>query len=427
MVLREAPRQVSGAKQGTKNLHFASAGEVERFVPGDAIVSPHSALRTLALSVILLPVSNRWLRFVIALLAMGAAGAAGYRIFQQEQRLARDVASTRGAEQAAESAIVTISELKAALHAYVAAGQGQAFWTARAAMLLDKLRATVLELDGTASTAGASLTDALDLSDRLAASEQRARDHVRAGQALLAGDVIFTEARDLLDAMRIQVARARDRIGQAAGTRVAEIRREQTMLAMGALGVLAFALLLLVIPGGSQATSAGTAVSADSAPSAPLSEAAAVCTDLGRVSQSVEISALLDRAASVLTASGIIVWMSSDNRDQLFPVASSGYDERMIARIGSILRMDDNLTAAAFRDGAARTSAGLGPSAAALAVPLLTPHGPVGVFSAELRDVAEVDADRLALATIFAAQLSTLLGSMASTPAEAPSAQQAQG
>jgi hypothetical protein len=224
------------------------------------------------------------------------------------------------------------------------------------------------------------------------------------------------------------------------------------MLALGGLGVLAFALLLLVIPGAKAAAdtaavgaSSGSSASAPSVPSTPstrsipstssvpsspstrafasaqLKEAASVCTELGRVSQSVEISPLLDRAAEVLSASGIIVWMSSTNRDELFPVASSGYDERMIARIGSILRMDANLTAAAFREGAARSSAGLGPSPAALAVPLLTPQGPVGVLSAELRESAEVDADRLALATIFAAQLSTLLGSMASTPAEAPS------
>jgi GAF domain len=437
-------------------------------------------------------VSNRWFRFVIALLALAAAGAAGYRIFQQEQVLARDVTSTRAIEQSAESAMVTISELKAALHAYVAAGQGHDFWTARAGMLLDKLRATLLELDGaiearshateagnrgdvaTEAPTGAgvateaplqggvatgapkhrALTEALDLSDRLAASEQRARDYVRGGQTLVAGDVIFTEARDLLDGVRIHVARARDDFSLAGRTRLAGIRQQQVMLAIGALGVMTIALLLLVTPA-TKAAAHQAAAGADSgasasappmssprsitpAPSVPsssstrsaasaqLREAASVCTELGRVSQSVEISPLLDRAANVLSASGIIVWMSSTNRDELFPVASSGYDERMIARIGSILRMDANLTAAAFREGAPRTSAGLGPSPAALAVPLLTPQGPVGVLSAELRESAEVDADRLALATIFAAQLSTLLGSMASTPAEAPSPQPAE-
>jgi hypothetical protein len=359
-------------------------------------------------------------------------------------------------------------------------------------MLLDKLRATLLELDGaidaqsraaearrdgSAATdapalGGAAteprkrgeaaaevpkhgkLTEALDLADRLAASEQRAREYVRGGQALVAGDVIFTEARDLLDGVRIHVARARDDFNLTARTSLAGVRQQQVMLAIAGLGVMTFALLLLVTPATKAAaysTAAGAksdasssaastpstrpVTSATSLPSSPtrsasssaqLRDAASVCTELGRVSQSVEISPLLDRAANVLSASGIIVWMSSTNRDELFPVASSGYDERMIGRIGSILRMDANLTAAAFREGAPRTSAGLGPSPAALAVPLLTPQGPVGVFSAELRESAEVDADRLALATIFAAQLSTLLGSMASTSAEAPPPQPAE-
>lgn len=395
--------------------------------------------------------SNRWFRFVIALLAIGAASGAGYRIFQQEQQRAGDVASSRLAEQSAESVVATLAELKAALHAYVAAGQGQGFWTARAATLLDTLRTRVSELDSIASGVGVPLTEALDQSDRLAASEQRAREHVRSGQALLAGEVIFTDARELLDAIHIQLARAHDQIVQSADIRHAEIRREQTMLALGAAGALVFAVLLLVIPGRTplpveresvaaaaprpagqyiepETSSTGSTLFTSSAPPALLREAAAVCTDLGRVSQSLEISTLLGRAATVLSASGIVVWMSSDNRDELFPVASAGYDDRIFARIGSIHRSSSNLTAAAFRSGGARTTVGVGPSAAALAVPLLTPQGPVGVFSAELRNISEVDGDRLAIATIFAAQLSTLLGSMSGSDAEAAvPAQQAQG
>ena len=53
-----------------------------------------------------------------------------------------------------------------------------------------------------AAAAGASLTEALDLTDRLAASDERAREHLEAGRRLLAGEIIFTEARDALDAMQ---------------------------------------------------------------------------------------------------------------------------------------------------------------------------------------------------------------------------------
>lgn len=148
----------------------------------------------------------------------------------------------------------------------------------------------------------------------------------------------------------------------------------------------------------------------------PLAEAAAVCVDLARLSDSAEISKLLERAASVLNASGIVVWMASENRGELFPAAAAGYDDRLLSRVGSIPRDASNLTAAAFREGTARTSPSSDSQAAALAVPLVTPDGPVGVLSAELKAVPQVDGSRLAVATIFAAQLSMLLGSMAVAP-----------
>ena len=387
--------------------------------------------------------SNRWLRFGIALLALGAAAAAGYRVFEREQRLTDDVVAMRSNDEAAERALGTVSELKAALHAYVSEGQDHALWSARAAALIDRLRGSILELDAPASAAGVALTETLDLTDRLAAAEQRARDHVRTGQKLLAGEVIFIDARDLLDTIRLQVAGARSGLAQAGGARQGDIRREQALLALGAGGILAFALLLLVIPGRTVDTVAPTEASADpvevypaagspisprgatpdsAAPPAPamlgiprlsLKEAAAICTDLGRVSQSIEMSGLLERAGKVLNATGVIVWMASADGRELYPAASAGYDERLLARIGSIPRNAANVTAGAMRDAAARTSPGVGSSAAALAVPLMTPIGPVGVLSAEMREVNEVDETRLAVATIFAAQLAALLGSMA--------------
>lgn len=157
------------------------------------------------------------------------------------------------------------------------------------------------------------------------------------------------------------------------------------------------------------------------APGISLREAAAVCTELGRVSQSIEISALLERAAQVLNASGVVVWMASPDRHEMYPAASAGYDERLLTRIGAIKRDANNVTAGALRDAAPRTSAKTAASAAALAVPLMTPLGPVGVFSAEILEVPAVDETRLAVATIFAAQLATLLGSMSAPSVIEPS------
>jgi hypothetical protein len=394
-------------------------------------------------------VSNRWFRFVIALLAIGAAGAAGYRIYQYELQLASAHVSARAGATAAESALTRTLELQSALHAYVAPGQGHDFWMTRTTTMLDSLRAAIIELDSVATTHGVAVTETLDLSDRLGASEERARRHARAGQSLLAAEIIFTDARDLLESIRTHVARARTEIAAAADRRDTDIRREQALLALGLVAVLTLAILVLVPPGRAAvlanvpperaasvvstapvAPAQGTAPAvpvhrtAPVAPAAPVSpalpspslaEAAGVCTDMGRVSQGNEISALLTRAAAVLSASGAIVWVASENRDELFPAASSGYDDRLFDQIGSIRRDEANLTAAAFRDAAARMKAATGSVAAALAVPLLTPHGPIGVFSAEFREISHVDRDRVSLATIFAAQLANLLGSISTT------------
>ena len=454
--------------------------------------------------------SNRWLRFVIALLALAAAGAAGFKIFDQEQQFVTNAAALSTATRAAESAATTTAEIKAALHAYVAAGQGQPFWTSRAQTLFDALRDAVLELDGKGSTLGLDPTDALDLSDRLAASEHRARDYVKAGQPLLASDVIFTESRDLVEGVRMQISRARDGIVGRVEAQQSEIRREQATLALAAGGILALGVLILVPTGrlsdpeadissgatqistsaleksrelrpdladsSAEALAAAEAVSgreggpaarvapwarpaeaatpvAPAAPPAeppapaepvaltepvapaepaapaapvPLTAAASLCTDLARVSDSSEITGLLRRACDVLGASGIILWIASPDRRMLFPVASAGYDERLISRIGPIARDESNLTAIAFREAESRTSGSSDTSRAAFAVPLVTPEGPAGVLSAELLGGDSLEPQQVDLATIVAAQLSLIVGALTVETVATPATHQAQ-
>ncbi len=102
------------------------------------------------------------------------------------------------------------------------------------------------------------------------------------------------------------------------------------------------------------------------------------------------------------------MWVASNDGNQLAPVASHGFDPRILARIGTIPRDSSNLTAAAFREASARVTAASGALPAAVAVALCGPSGPVGVLSAELRQGAAADDACVAFATIFAAQLATL-------------------
>jgi hypothetical protein len=370
-------------------------------------------------------VSNRWIRFLLAVLAILVASAAAYRVVQDEQQLAASITSTRNAQFTTETALTTVEDLKASLHAYVAPGQGLPFWSARATLLLDKLRGSLLEVDSVVTAAGGSIGESLDVVDRLAAAEQRARDHMRSEQPLLAGEVIFNEARDLLDGLRLQIARGRDYLATSSNARQAELKRDQVTLVAGAVGVLAFVMLLLV-PVGRQSTvvsrQAEVAEPASPArvltPARPLvapsnvAELASLCADIAAVTETNQIEPILDRARELLNARGLIVWLSSPDRMDLHLAASSGYDARVVARLGPIHRETGNLTANAFRENTPRTSAAAGTTAAALAVPLPSPEGPAGVFSVELTAGTDLDDHKLATARVIAAQLGALLGSI---------------
>jgi len=205
----------------------------------------------------------------------------------------------------------------------------------------------------------------------------------------------------------------------AGATSASSVRRTATAVPAASVARPASAAV-----GSSSAKAVPVARAATDAPASPpppgrWPEAAALCTDIARVSDSQEIGALLGRAAGLLNATGLVLWMASDARDGLVPAATAGYDERLVSRIGSISRDDENLTAKAFREAASRTSKARHGSAAALAVPLVAPSGAVGVLTAELRESPDVDAQQLAIATIVAAQLSMLLANAAAPVASA--------
>jgi hypothetical protein len=82
----------------------------------------------------------------------------------------------------------------------------------------------------------------------------------------------------------------------------------------------------------------------------------------------------------------------------------------MVTRLGTIARDAQNVTASAFRTGLVQTVLTDAVSNGAIAAPLITPRGPVGVMAAEVRGEGEKQAAKLAAASIVAAQLATLVG-----------------
>lgn len=393
------------------------------------------------------------MRVLLVLLALAATVGLSYRVIDDEIAALRADDRFRELDRTADTASSRANELRAALYAYVAAGQGAEFWVPHAGALLEGLTASVGELNDVAARAGITVeAPSQDPLKTLAAAESRARRYVKSDQPRLASDVIFTEARDAIDALGEQIAATRDTAAATARASHLVLQRQRAIAAGGALLIwLVVAALLVPTDRGGHAPGAVAASPAKPAfeplsgsslswsPPEPavvkpellrpvakvthgpdVTAAATLCGDLARASSAEELSGLLERVARVLHATGVIVWMS--DAYALYPAASWGYDADVLARVGSIPCTESNLTAAAYRTGSVRTSAAIGGSAAALAAPLVGPSGPVGVLSGELTGVTDISEHTAAVAAIFAAQLVTLVGAM---PASDTSAQQA--
>jgi transcriptional regulator with XRE-family HTH domain len=147
-----------------------------------------------------------------------------------------------------------------------------------------------------------------------------------------------------------------------------------------------------------------------SPPEPDLAAAAHLCTELGRVLETRDVAPLLEGAAKILNAVGLIVWIWDPHGTALRPALAHGYSDDVLAQLPGVRRDADNATATAFRSEQTRIVNGSDLASGAVVVPLMTPGGCGGVLAVELRQGREQSESVRALAMIFAAQLATLVG-----------------
>ena len=147
-----------------------------------------------------------------------------------------------------------------------------------------------------------------------------------------------------------------------------------------------------------------------SAPGVDLAGIAALCSDLTRLTDTRALPGALEQAASLFNASGLVLWVADPDGRELAPVIAHGYPQNLVSRMGTIPRDAENATAAAFRTGLVQIVKADKISHGAIAAPLLSPAGPLGVMAAELLQDGERREATRAAVTIVAAQLSTLMG-----------------
>jgi hypothetical protein len=358
--------------------------------------------------------------------------AAGYVVWQKESEGLTAANGSHAFDERARVVARSFLEIKSAQPGYVAAGQGDDYWVSRVDALVSGAREGLAALKPLARVAQSqSEIDAAvaDLED-FEQMDRRAREYVRGGQRLLASDLIFSDGIEKMDGAVAAIERARMAESTATQETIAARRREQ-LLAAGGIAALALLIVFVLAPLPKIEPDASAPArepvetrakevkeSSITSPPAPKPTApvvdlpgiAALCSDLTRVTDTRALPAALERAASLLNASGLVIWIADPDGRELAPVITHGYPQQLVTRLGTIPRDAENATAAAFRTGLVQIVKADKVSQGAIAAPLLSPSGPLGVMAAELlQDGERRDATRAAV-TIVAAQLSTLVG-----------------
>ena len=376
----------------------------------------------------------RWSCVVLALIAIAAAA---FLLIRSDQQLSQQTAALRAFDQHAHDASAALVDARVSQQAYVAAGQDAAFRIVKTAAAIQSATDELTALRQTAAVAAlTSLDKASATVVEFSAVDKRARDYLASGQQLMASDVIFTEGTDAAATSVRQIETARLAEHQATDVETAAVRNQQALTAGAAAGiVLVVVLLLVAVPRAKSAETASLSIlpapAAQPVASPPaavrvtpltshaqgsvLKAATDIVTDFGRIRDLDELTRLLGRAAEVMDASGLMVWMGSAAGGDLRPVLAHGYSAKMIARIPPVSRSADNAAAAAYRSGTLQiVRSHPGGSSGAVVAPILAADGCIGALSAEIRDGGETSDSVQALAVIFAAQLA---GVMTTAPA----------
>ena len=357
----------------------------------------------------------------ITLLTILLAGGVAAGLFLRH--LDRRAADLRAADANVSARVARLTDalvdVAAAQHAYVTPGQGGEPWFERMSALVRQLYDDTSALSGHLHSENAHATvEGLTAGiESLVAADTRVRENLRLGQALMAADVIFSDSRNTIDTMlgRLREVRAAEALTLEAEH--ASLAAER-WLAVGATALLWLGGIALLLRTTSTNAAEAQQAAVESAPAegaAPLartspidlSGAASLCVDLSRVSTAAALPDLLGRAAAILDAPGIILWMAAG--EELFAVTAYGYPPQVLTKVGPLARRSDNATASAWRDGRMVTVAGSGTGNAAIVAPLFGPDSCIGVLAVEVRRDADHDPTAQAVVTMFAAQLATVV------------------
>ena len=346
-----------------------------------------------------------------------------FQTYRFDEQVKSDSAREDTAVQQLHATDLALADARQAQAAYVAAGQGSEFWMNHFDEALGRVDATLRERQQTTQANGAQAhyDAALEQLEALRTSDRRARNYVNNGQPALASDVIFVESQEIIGRIASNVSAARDTevfSAREAATKVTQYRQ-----GLMAGGILVTLLLLIVAPRKVRVEETVEAADAPAAEFVPeqafspveaasvpaLDDAADVCVDIARLLDGRDLPAILSRAAAAIDAKGLVLWVNDEQGQMLRATMAHGYSERMLARLGQLAVSADNATSLACRTLQPQMVPGATPAnSGALAVPLISTGGCVGVLAAEVSG-SRANGHQISVARLIAAQLSSVI------------------
>lgn len=380
---------------------------------------------------------------LVVLLFAAAAGAAAFA-----WNVDRQLTALRAAEHAASShfdaLVQSIARFDAAQQLFDPVRESETEWFARVRRLLGQIETQAKGLHTSAASVSAARAFD-DVTARVVSAVARAEENLRDGHDLMAADLVQDEARPGTEAMRAAVLEWRAAEAAAADTATAALVQQLWTVLGGTLAFWAIGVLLLAprqrvvapaVPAGlsilaEPVADAAIAPQAEPSPLQPprgiepvhtvidLVPAAELCADITRADNGQTLAALVDRAAGVIGASGIVVWLASGDQE-LVPVLTHGYGPHAQDLIGALPLAEENVTTRAWHSGQLQWVDGDPRSRSAIAAPLFQGPRRTGVLSVELAEGATADAVPRALTSILAAQFATAVSPQPDPSAATP-------
>lgn len=394
---------------------------------------------------------RRALRHGLVVLLFIAAAGAGAFAWSVDRQLAALATAGRTTSARFDALVQAIARFDAAQQLFEQGREPETDWLTRVRRLFTQIETDAKGLHGAAaSSAAAAAFD--DVAARVAEAVSKAEENLRDGHDLMAADLLQDEAKPGAAAMRAAILEWRAAENNVTNSTRATLMRQLWMVLGGTAAFWAIGVLLLAprqataapaaaapglsiptepageaaigapseaapvpehtpavaAPAHTAAVAAPAHALAVAAPAVDLVPAAELCVDIARADSGEALARLVDRAAAVIGASGLVIWLEGPD-DGLVPVLAHGYGPQPLELLGRLPLSDENVTTRAWHSGDLQWMDGSARSRAALAAPMFQGSRRTGVLAVELADRARATPLSRALTSILAAQFATTL------------------